>query len=638
MKKVISALTAATMVASMSASVMSAFAVYSANDIAFALKVNPDYYYEETVKTGEDGKDTYVAGSKVAQTAKFTVSEDGKTITFASKEDAAGAKFGVGFYILADATNPSVQMVGGKLESDSKSVHFNHAGANLTEAVPGDTERTYNAAGTEFTCDYYVNTFGYLKRGSYRDNTNNIAYGHSSEWLWADSYTGPESLIIQWTYGFNEDEGENPNGTVNTATTAAFLGEKSDDFPITDVTVFLDNDIQDGVYNITFGETYEKVEDSGTSEVQVSFVNVDGKNKVTPATMEGIKIVVGSETPSETESETEATETESESQTEDTQPTETETESQTEDTKPSETEATEPQNFDGYTWKLGDVEYTPVDIKKDYFELPVYVYNDPGTNGFQFKIKVDGKLIDDADCPFAIDEVTKGKGYASFYQFQPNKKNGFVAGTFGESDLVATEDVPVINVVFVPKDGVDYAPGNVYKVEFVTDDPNNAPTFSNLAKETYTDVTLAAGSITIPGGEQQESSETETQPSETETQPSESETQPSETETQPSESETQPSESETQPSESETQPTQPGDYLYGDVNDNGTVELVDIVMLNRFITKYDGQTLNARQIENANCYNNTTPGASTEADLEGLDSVEILKYLIGLVKSLNPGH
>jgi len=642
MKKVISALTAATMVASMSASVMSAFAVYSESDMAFALKVNPDSYYLQN-GTPDDPQLSYEA-----QTAKFTVSDDGKTITFASKEDAAGAKFGVDFYFIADPTKAAVQMIGGMLQTDNASVHLQQVGADLKAGATNEAEKSYTAATwtvekdaddnavsdftlgaetTDFTASQFVNTFGYIKRGSYKHNTGDMSYSHNSEWAWASTYTGPESLIIQWTYGLNKKEG------ANSANTAAFLGAKSDDFPLTEVTVSLDENIADGVYNVTFSDTYEHAE-YGTTVV--SFVNGDGKTKVTPATMEGIKIVVGSDTPTETETQPEDT-------SEDTQPTETETQpTETESQEvPSETEtqpeATEPQNFDSYTWKIADVEYTPQGAD-DYFYVPITVYNDKGLNGFQFKIKIDGKNIEDADCPFAVDEITDENSSYKFGQFQANVDNGFIAGTAsGEGDQTIENGAIALDYILVPtKDISTYTPGSVYKIEFVTDDPANAPTFANFAKETYDDVVLASGSITIPGGE----TPTETEPveSETETQPTETETEsqevPSETETQPSETETQPSETETQPTE--TQPV--GDYLYGDVNKNGKVELVDIVMLNRFLTKYDNQALDAYQVEVANCYDNTTAGASTEANLDGLDSVEILKYLIGLISSLNPGH
>ena len=79
MKKVVSALTASVMCASM-AGIASVFA-YTTDEIGFYLAV-----------TSED--------------AGYTVSEDGKTITFASAADAAGATFTVGHFISADASKP----------------------------------------------------------------------------------------------------------------------------------------------------------------------------------------------------------------------------------------------------------------------------------------------------------------------------------------------------------------------------------------------------------------------------------------------------------------------------------------------------------------------------------------------------
>ena len=59
-------------------------------------------------------------------------------------------------------------------------------------------------------------------------------------------------------------------------------------------------------------------------------------------------------------------------------------------------------------------------------------------------------------------------------------------------------------------------------------------------------------------------------------------------------------------------------------------------MLNRYLTGYDNQTLNENQMEVANCAGNKTKDVvdTKKADLTGADSVEILKYLIGLVASL----
>jgi hypothetical protein len=88
--------------------------------------------------------------------------------------------------------------------------------------------------------------------------------------------------------------------------------------------------------------------------------------------------------------------------------------------------------------------------------------------------------------------------------------------------------------------------------------------------------------------------------------------------------------------EIETPAPQPGDYLYGDVNKNGKVELVDIVMLNRFLTGFGNQALDEYQTVVANCYrdNGESDADTKQSDLNGKDSMEILRNLIGLVATL----
>jgi len=599
MKKVISALTAATMVASMSANVMSAFAVYTESDIAFTLKVNPNSYY----LADADGNLT-----KTAQTSNFTVSEDGKTITFASAADAAGAKFGVGAYIVADVANPSVQQVGGLVESASKSVHIQKTGAKLTGAVTGDEATTYTAAAGDFSYDGFVNTFGSVKRSKYANNTGDMSYGHSGEFTW--SYDGPEQFFWIWAYDFK-----------NSKETASFLGAKSDDFPVTEFTVSLDSDIAAGTYTINYGESYEHATYGTTVS---SFLNT-GESKIVPSSMEGITIIVGGE---EVPTETEAAPTETEAA-----PTETEA-------APTETEAaptdapevpTEKEIGDAFTWAIDDVIWEAYDAADAdaYVEVPIKVYNDKGLYGAEFQILVNGKSLDDADCPLVLDDMTAESAYSKVKGLVPNLELGAGALSIdGEGDDFAAAGEAAILLTFIPKDGATFEPGTKFTLSFAN------YKLANYDKEIYSDVVMADGSITIPGGE-----DTTEPVTETEAVPTETEAQPTETEAVPTETEAVPTETEAVPTETEAAPTEPapvGEYLYGDVNKNNTVELVDIVMLNRFLTKYDGQTLDAYQIEVANCAGNAAPGEgkSTEADLNGQDSVEILKYLIGLVASL----
>jgi len=605
MKKVISALTAATMVASMSASVMSAFAVYSANDVTFFLKANPTSYYEGNADTGF---------KKVTQTANFTVSDDGKTITFASAADAAGAKIGIGTYIgVADTSASAIQQIGGMVKTTSDKITF-VGNAVLDAPVDGDTTQTYTyAGGKTFESDQFVNTFGYYKRG-YKYNTMAM----TQEVLDASQIPNGGTSAFMWIWGADLLASE----------TAAFLGDNSDDYPMTEFTIALDSSITDGTYTLE----YDTVMTNDYGKNDATFVAQKDTEAFTPSTLEGLTIIVGN-----AEETSEDTQPSSE---EDTQPSSEETQpSSEEDTQPTSEDTTEPVVIDGYTWKIDDVEFENPDASNEdsYVEVPILVYNDPGTYGVQFRILIDGKTLDDPDCPFICDGIDNGRGYTRIASVIGKTDTGFAALAIQGTDTLGDEQCKdggaAMIYTFLPKEGVTYTPGTVYKLTFDTTETDDYwPAFANEAKENLMpQLTLAAGSITIPGGETTEPSSEETEPSSEETEPSSEETEPSSEETEPSSEETEPSSEETQPSSEETQP---GNYLYGDVNKNGKVELVDIVMLNRFLTKYDNQTLDAYQVEVANCAGNTTPGASKESDLDGQDSIEILKYLIGLVASL----
>ena len=68
--------------------------------------------------------------------------------------------------------------------------------------------------------------------------------------------------------------------------------------------------------------------------------------------------------------------------------------------------------------------------------------------------------------------------------------------------------------------------------------------------------------------------------------------------------------------------------------EDGKVKLVDVVMLNRFLTGYDDQDLGATAAINANCFRSE---GESDADtdkakhLDGKDSISILRYLIGKI-------
>lgn len=155
-----------------------------------------------------------------------------------------------------------------------------------------------------------------------------------------------------------------------------------------------------------------------------------------------------------------------------------------------------------------------------------------------------------------------------------------------------------------------------------SDESTTAPiSVANFAKETR-EVAGASGTLTITDGEVVEPT---TEP------PVEETTEPTQEPT------TEPTQEPTpEPTTEPDTPVTPSDYLYGDVNKNGKVELVDIVMLNRFLTGFGDQKLDDYQTVVANCYRakGESDADTTQKNLDGKDSMEILKHLIGLVKSL----
>jgi len=538
----------------------------------------------------------------VDSTGNYTVSEDGKTITFATAADAAGATFTVGHYLVADTSAPSIIQVGGMVESSSNDVNFGSEIKDMSNPI-GEA-KTYTANGKEFTTDYFVSTFGWLNsRGKYGTATAAGTSARSDDWpeTWDKS---TKKFQWNWMYDFGATVYDDYTDT------AHFLGAKSDDFPLVEFDVVLSDSIADGTYTIDFIDTYINGDHPEWGDNAASFFNASPTTSFNPTTKEGLTIVVGDPTATTEPDTTEPDTTEPDT----TEPDTTEPTTATEPT----TEPQETKTHDkGHEYAIGDVVFDPA--KEDYVMVPVTVWNDPGVYGLSFEFTVDGKTPDDPDFPFVPDGVENGGAYSQTLNFVGNQNALSVIWSCKNEDSndVAADGATFVELYFAPKDGVEYVPGTVYKVEFA------ASTVGNQASEVLSPV-LTNGSITIAGAEP-----TTTEPQET-TEPDTTEpdtTEPDTTEPDTTEPDT------TEPQEA-TEP-QTGDYLYGDVNENGKVELVDIVMLNRFLTNYGGQTLTDRAVVNANCYRNGESDAdTTSGNLDGKDSVEILKYLIGLVQTL----
>ena len=527
---------------------------------------------------------------KVISAGKGTVSADGKTVTFASAADAASAKLTVAQYLVCDAANPSAQMIGGLYTTNSTDIKLgnNGMGVSYSDAI-GDA-KDYTVGGTTFTTDKFVNCFGWIDfLGDYDTGAGNVSWAHSDDWQ-GDGWKGNgdnDVLILNWATDFEDNMGH-PDDYDKTA---HFLSDKSDEFPLTQFDVNLGASIKDGTYTVDFLDTYTHPE---YGVKPGNWINVDGKNSIPITDTTGITIKIGdASTPVPTDpvpAETDPVETKPAA----TDPVET---------KPSDpTPGQDISKITDWTWVVEDSTYDPAKDKAATINI-LSAGKDPGIFGYDFNITVDGETLDKAG--FKIGKITQGSAY-NFTTFQPNTKNGHVGAT--ETDKTKTGDqvskagdVIVSYMLVVPADKA--VAGKKYKIEIID------ASCGNYVKDELVPAVMG-GTLTIAGGE------TETDPIETkpvETDPVD--TKPAETDP------------------AETTPTPSGDYLYGDVNEDGKVELVDVVKLNRFLTGLDTE-LTATATVNANCYRaaGESDADTKAANLDSKDSMEILKVLIDLVK------
>jgi hypothetical protein len=242
--------------------------------------------------------------------------------------------------------------------------------------------------------------------------------------------------------------------------------------------------------------------------------------------------------------------------------------------------------------------------------FPIYSNGDTGTFGYSVTVKADGKALKERFAKVAAKQqgATKLSGFVTNYDesiFGASESEQKGDHIFADGDTIMT-----FSLTLKPEDieaaQAAKAAGKEYKIDLSMSDL----TVGNYAQESFTggtDIKMIGASIILASGASDPTEATTEATTDKPTEP---------------------------PTEGTTAPDT-GDYLYGDVNENGKVELVDVVMLNRFLTKYEDQTLTARATVNANCYRNGETDEATKAtDLNGKDSVEILKFLIGSVKTL----
>jgi len=599
MKKVISALTAAAMCASMSAGVINVFAEYTADNTSFYLKV--------------------------VEASAGTISEDGSTVTFASAADAKGAKLVVQEFIKADTANPSVQQVGSTFSVSDKAITL---GDGIDYSEPVGEEKSYTIGDKTFSTDLFVNCFGYVnKRGKYVKGCGQASWGHSSEWTW--EYSGVDVYSLIWASDFGDTSRDNYEQT------AAFLSATSDELPFTQFGATI-GDVADGTYTIDILDSWNHAENG---KQDGAFINTDGKKKLLITEHPGITIKVGdaAATPSE---EKPSEEKPSEEKPSEEKPSEEKpSEEKPSEEKPSEENpsvdpgtSTTPslddkKNSATWTWYLDDVWYDPATDDDGCAEMHIYVTKDEGTFGYNFTLTIDGKTIDEAGWELDIEQTSVYK----LDPFQANKKKGIIGGASKTKDAdgnavdtVAKDGDAILDLYLTPPDTVKEGEKYIVSLKDLT---------VGDASDVKHKPDVIAGSITI--GKEGETVVTPSEETPSEEKPSE------ETPSEEKPSEEKPSEetpSEEKPSEqtpSDDKPSTDVKYLYGDVNEDGKVELVDVVKLNRHLTGID-KTLSAVATVNANCMRDKgeSDADTTDADLNGKDSVEILRFLINLVTTL----
>ncbi len=581
MKKVISALTAAAMCASMSASVMTAFAAYSANDVTMYLKA--------------------------IDAGKGTISADGKTITFATAADAANATIKVQSFIKADTENPDILGAGITVTSDSSTIKFENgvdfAATNLPAA-------DYTLAdGTTFNTNMFVHTLGLVKKQGknykYSNNSKMAMWANSDSWKF--DYSGNNVMIFKWAFDVQE----------GATTGALFLDSTSDALPFTQFDANL-GEIADGTYTISYMGTWENPTLAAPTQAGTYVTSFANEQTVVEGT--GLTIVVGDASATEPTTEPVQEPTTEPVQEPTTEPVQEPTTEPSVPSTPGTVTPVDPASFDKETFYFDNVVYDR-NSEDEGVEFSLYVAKNQPTTGLSAYIRVDGKEpvavfdgIDgfqaDTGYGFNLDGSAYPKGAIAAALNYDNAEQG--QKTLADGSQVITYWIPI------PK---DFPTGTYTFTISGSDESTTAPiSVANFAKEKR-EVAGASGTLTITDGEVVEPTTEPTQ---------EPTTEPTQ---EPS---TEPIETPEPTTEPDTTPVTPSDYLYGDVNKNGKVELVDIVMLNRFLTGFGGQELDGYQTVVANCYrdNGESDADTKQSDLNGKDSMEILKNLIGLVKSL----
>ncbi len=164
----------------------------------------------------------------------------------------------------------------------------------------------------------------------------------------------------------------------------------------------------------------------------------------------------------------------------------------------------------GHELKIVDTTFDPEKDAKGLV-LELKVYNDQGTAGLQIGLTIDGKYLDDPDCPFTFKQALVDSNVYGFGGI-PEPGTGYYAVADSETgqNKIAPDGATFMRYLLLPKADVDYAPGTVYDVEFAAPEgcdllvgyvPDGADDDPTKTMEKYTDIIYTGGTITIPGGD-----------------------------------------------------------------------------------------------------------------------------------------
>ena len=186
--------------------------------------------------------------------------------------------------------------------------------------------------------------------------------------------------------------------------------------------------------------------------------------------------------------------------------------------------------INGFTWQIDDVEFDPATDKT--ISVPIKVWNCEPISGYTLGLLVDGMtLASDADnFPFSAVRFKDNKAFPTQATFMPNTDEltlGVAAdANLDNPDSVIESGAAVVTLIFVPKEGYEYKPGQKFNITF--SDEKDANLFGNNADQQLKP-TLLNGSITVKGGTEdtttEPTTEAPTEPVATTTEPQE--TQPS---------------------------------------------------------------------------------------------------------------